>query len=1216
MVGAIAAFEFRQRFRRISTYVYCVVLFGMAFLFQLVVGGAFPNASVDFGTGGRVYANAPYALFAVIVYISTFAVVITAALAGQATYQDIDSNSTQFFFTAPITRFDYLAGRFLGSILVQLVVFSAIGLGALAATHTHWMDPARIGPDRWFAFIAPYLMFVLPNVLITSAAFFAVAALARKMLPVYISAVLFVIGYLVAGILAGDVTNSVIASLVDPFGSNSVDYVVRYWTPFQRNTQLVPFTGLIVLNRLIWLAVGLVVIVFTYARYRMGHVIEGGRRKKKQVELEDDEPAPTPGIAIPVPHPSFSFRSSMAQFFSLSWLQFREIVTNVFFGVIAVAGFALAMIFCFNLVSGAATPVYPVTYRMIEQAGAGFGLFALAIITFYAGELVWRERDAGVAQIVDALPAQRWVFLCSKLVALMLVAVIVELIVLAAGVTTQISLGYHRFEFGLYFRELFVNRLLVLWILCVFILTVHTIVNNKYVGHFVVVLYYLAVFFLLPGMNWQDLLYRFGQLPNFQYSDMNGYGPFVSALFWIHVYWGCAAIMLAVTANIFWVRGTDAGWRQRRALAFQRLSLPSGMLFCASLLAFIAVGGWIFYNTHALNHYLTSDGLSERRAEYEKKYRRYLDIPQPKITDVKLQVDLFPEQRRMNFAGTVWLENQTSQNIDQIALTLWPQELQPIPLPKIEIDKLQLATGQKLVLQDDRLGFYVYQLPSPLPPHGRIAAEFALKYAFHGFANNNEQIDLVGNGTFVSDAFAPHVGYQPSIELEGQGVRRKFGLKPLKETPKLEDVAARREIFGEPDVGWTNSETTVSTRLDQTAIAPGYLVNEWVEGGRRYFHYKMDAPILWGISVNSARYQELKDRWHDVNLEIYYDQRHTYDLERMRQSMKDTLEYCSVNFSPFQFHQLRIIEFPRYQNFAESLANTIPFSEAIGFITRVKPSDRSAIDLPYFVTAHEVAHQWWGHQVVTANTEGATVPVESLAEYTALMIMKHRLPPEAIKKFMRRELDRYLFGRAQEREEERPLLRVTYNQGYIHYAKGAMVMYALQDYIGEDKVNQALAAYVKEFKFKGPPYPTALDLENQLRKVTPSEFQYLYDDLFDNITLYENRARLATYTQLPNGKYEVTLDVELRKFRADGRGEEHEIPAHDWVDIGVTDSAGRYQYLQKHKIDGDSAEIKVVVDKPPVQAGIDPLNILIDRKPDDNLINVIKGKPASIAALR
>ena len=1206
MIGAIAAFELRQRFRRISTYVYFVVLFSLALFFVLLEGRAFPNMGIGFATGGRLLINSPYAVFAVILLVSTFGVVMTAALSGQATYQDIDSNSTPFFFTAPISKFDYLVGRFLGSLVVQLLIFLSIGFGAWIGIHSRWVDASGVGPDRLFAYIASYLMFVLPNLLITSAVFFAVAALTRKMLPVYLSSVLFLIGYLVATIFAGDVSNSVIASLIDPFGGNPVDFVTRYWTPFQRNTQLLPFTGLLVVNRVIWLAVGLALFVFTYVRYKMAYITEGGQKKQKQI-VTKDVPSPAQPAVAPVLHPTFSFRSSLAQFFSLSWMQFSEIVRNVFFGVIVIAGFSLGLIFCFNF--GNPNPVYPVTYRMIELAAGGFGLFGLAVITFCAGELVWRERDAGVAQIVDALPAQRWVLFGSKLAALMLVQVVLELIVMLAGLTTQISLGYHRFEFGLYFRELFVNRLLIAWVLCVFTLTVHTIVNNKYVGHFIVVLYYVTVFFLFPWLSLENQLYRFGQLPSFQYSDMNGYGPFASPLLWIHLYWGLAAIMLAIATNIFWARGIDMGWRQRRSLAIQRLSRPSGIAFSISVLLFIAVGGWIFYNTHVRNSYLTTNQFAERRAEYEKKYRKYLNIPQPKIAAANLQVDLFPEQRKMNFAGTAWLENKTSQDIDQIALTLWPQELQPVPMPKIEIDKLEFSGGQTELLKDDQLGFYLYRLPSPIPPGGHVAVEFALKYVFSGFANNRQQIDLVGNGTFVNDSFAPHVGYQPGIELEDQSIRRRHGLNPLKETPRLDDVAARQQIYGLPDAGWTASETTVSTSLDQIAIAPGYLEKEWVQDGRRYFHYKMDAPILWGISINSARYQVVRDHWRNVNLEIYYDPRHVYNLNHMTRSMKATLDYCTESFSPFQFHQLRIIEYPRYQTFAESLANTIPYSEAIGFITRVKQGP-DQLDLPFFVTAHEVAHQWWGHQVVTANTEGATVPVESLAEYTALMVMKHHLPPEAIKKFMRRELDRYLIGRAFERNEERPLLTVTYNQGYIHYSKGAMVMYALQDYIGEDKVNQALAAFVKEFSFKGPPFPTALDLENHLRKVTPPEFQYLYDDLFDNITLYENRAKSATYTRLPDAKYEVSLAVELKKFRATESGDEHQVPAHDWVDIGVTDADGNYLYLQKHKIDGESADIKVVVDKLPYKAGIDPLNKLIDRKPDDNVVQVAN-KPAT-----
>jgi hypothetical protein len=169
-----------------------------------------------------------------------------------------------------------------------------------------------------------------------------------------------------------------------------------------------------------------------------------------------------------------------------------------------------------------------------------------------------------------------------------------------------------------------------------------------------------------------------------------------------------------------------------------------------------------------------------------------------------------------------------------------------------------------------------------------------------------------------------------------------------------------------------------------------------------------------------------------VSLEIYYQPGHEFDLNRMMDGMKATLEYCSNNFSRFQFHQERIIEFPRYGTFAESFPNTIPYSEAIGFITYVDSKDLEAIDIPFYVTAHEVGHQWWAHQIISANVEGGTSIVETLAQYTALMVMKHRYGDRYMRKFLRYELENYLRGRAQERnEEEPPLYKVDENQGYI-----------------------------------------------------------------------------------------------------------------------------------------------------------------------------------------
>ena len=502
-----------------------------------------------------------------------------------------------------------------------------------------------------------------------------------------------------------------------------------------------------------------------------------------------------------------------------------------------------------------------------------------------------------------------------------------------------------------------------------------------------------------------------------------------------------------------------------------------------------------------------------------------------------------------------------------------------------------------------RLGFYLYKLPTPLPPHGRIQLDFSLEYDNPGFVNSRPNTDIVHNGSFLYDSYLPYIGYSPNIELTDDSARHKHGLEKMRRLPKLDDVAARQYNSGAFDADWINFDATVSTSLDQIAIAPGYLQKEWVQDGRRYFHYKMDAPILDLYSIQSARYAVRRDKWGGANLEIYYQPGHEFNLDTMMESMKETLAYCTANFSPFQFHQLRIIEFPAYGTFAESFANTIPFSESIGFTTKVsKKAD--AVDLPFYVTAHETGHQWWAHQVISAYVQGATSIDETMAQYTALMVMKHHFGPESMKRFPRFELDQYLRGRGQERNEEEPLYNVDPNQGYIHYNKGAMVMYALQDYIGEDKVNEAIRGFLKEYAFKGPPYPTSLDLEGYFRKVTPPEYRYLFDDMFQNITLYDNRAVSADFVQRPNGKYDVQLTVEAQKLRADGHGQEHSIPVNDLIDIGVLDSDGKYLYLQKRKIDQKKTDITILIDKVPAQAGIDPVDKLIDRNPDDNVIAV------------
>jgi aminopeptidase N len=395
----------------------------------------------------------------------------------------------------------------------------------------------------------------------------------------------------------------------------------------------------------------------------------------------------------------------------------------------------------------------------------------------------------------------------------------------------------------------------------------------------------------------------------------------------------------------------------------------------------------------------------------------------------------------------------------------------------------------------------------------------------------------------------------------------------------------------------------VSTTADQIAVAPGSLQREWTEDNRRFFHYKSDGPILCFYSFLSARYEVLRDQWNDVAIEIYYQKGHEYNLDSMVKAIKTSLDYFTSNFSPYQHKQVRILEFPRYQRFAQSFPNTIPYSEGVGFIAHVDPNDERDIDYPFYITAHEVAHQWWAHQVIGGNVQGATMLSETLAQYSALMVMKHTFGPDKMKRFLSYELDRYLMGRGTERKKEMPLALVE-NQPYIHYNKGSLVMYALQDYIGESTVNQALSSFLKAAAFQQPPYCVSRELIEHFRQVTPADLAYIIEDLFETITIYDNRTKLATYEKQSDGKYAVHIHVAARKYRADELGEEKEIPINDYIDIGVLDDDGNYLYLQKHKIGSRESEIVVEVDGRPAKAGIDPINKLVDRQPKDNVVSV------------
>jgi ABC-2 type transport system permease protein len=1189
---SIIRFDIARHLRSISTYIYFLILAGIAYLLMITAGGAFQSASVVMG-GGKVYINSAFSLAGLISLLSYFGLLIISAITGKAAFQDFESNSHSFFFTMPISKSTYLLGRFLGAFLIVLAIFMGVAIGFAIATKMPFLDRVRIGPNHFWSYVQPYFVSVIPNIFVMGALFFSLAALTRRIAPVYMTSVILLIGYLIATSVSTKLEDKFIAALLDPFGSIAMGRVTEYWTITEKNTRLVTLEGALLWNRLLWVGIGSALLAFTYARFKFVYALEGKRAKaKNETAMADAVPAP---VAVPQVTPEFSNAASMRALRRLTMLGFSETIKNIYFAVIVLAGVLFMIVAARTTGDLYGTPTYPVTYQMLELVGGSFSLFVLIIITFYSGELVWRERDARTHELVDALPLPSWTLFLSKLFALGLVMIVLNVVVMLTGMAIQIAKGYTHLEPTLYIKELFGLKLIGYWLLCVLAITVQALVNNKYMGHFVMVLYYLSTLFL-NQVGFEHHLYQYGDDPGYTYSDMNHFGHFLGPVFWFDGYWVAFAVMLCVLGYLFFVRGLATEWQWRAHLSQQRFAGAPRLLAGVALVAFIALGGFIYYNTNVLNTYRTRKQTELIRVRYEREYRKYLGTPQPRITSVSFNTDIHPQQRSISFKGHYDLANKTAQPIETIVVSVEEE---------LTSRHLTFNPPAKMIDEQRPMNLAIYRLERPLAPGAKGSLDFDISYEPHGFPNGAAPTFVVYNGTFINSLVLPQFGYQEGEEIGDDATRRKYGLAPKPRMADLNDTAARQNTYISNDSDWVPFETTVSTDPDQIAIAPGELVREWSENNRHYFQYRTLKPVLNFFSVLSARYSVVRDRWQDVDLGIYYHAGHEYDLDKMMKGMKAALDYCTSNFSPYQNKTVRIVEFPRYASFAQSFPASIPYSEAIGFIAHVDPKSEDDINYPFYVTAHEVAHQWWAHQVIGGNVQGSTMLSESLAQYTALMVMKREVGESQMRRFLKYEMDRYLIGRAVERKKEMPLGRVE-NQPYIHYNKASVIFYALQDYVGEDKLNAVLHDYVHDVAFQNPPYTISTELIDRLRKIVPPELAYIVPDMFESITLYENRALSATYKQRADGKFEVALKVAAKKVQAGELGDEKDMPLADWIDIGVLDADGKPLYMKKHKIEKAETELTLVVDKAPAKAGIDPWNKLVDRKPDDNTVAVVK----------
>jgi len=875
----------------------------------------------------------------------------------------------------------------------------------------------------------------------------------------------------------------------------------------------------------------------------------------------------------------------------LTRFYFLYIVRNKYFFALLLAALVFFIFKFSSFFQPYGITFQPYTHVVLDSLAGNFQLFILLIITFFSGELYWKEREEGIAAIYDALSVSTWSFCIAKQLALLLSIALLVTFVMFTGIAYQLINGIWEINWQLYFIQLWAIDFHYYTLILILSFFVHSLFNQKYLAFAIIIFFIFINHYLCPWLGITHHLLRYAKAPELIYSEINSFGNYLKPIFFFRLYWTFVAALLFLLTYLFWARGNEQTFRIRGIIATQKLKNSIWRPMLMNIIFVLLSGTYIYYNTNILNSFRPNKVRQQEAANYEKLYKKYEAIPQPTITYAQLEVDFHPENQSMLVHGKYQLVNLDSTTIDVIHLMLPTRTViyhTPLELEeRIKLEAIDLSVPYEIQSWDSTHSYYIFQLEKVVQANDSLELDFQLSYVHQGFKNQlNPHLDLLKDGSLFYSMYWPTLGYRSMDELKDNGIRRKMGLLPTSPLPEPRDSCCQFEYI-------PNVDFIIRTPKNYQAIASGHLKQQQQSDSlieRQYLTKGLPCFLV-------GQYEVYRSKWQDYSIEIYHHPQHQEHLERMMSIVQATLDYCQENFGAYPFQDLKIVEYPRYANHAFATTALIAYPE-MSFIE--KPPKTGDFDRISMVLAHEVAHEWWGAELYGGNLKGTTVLSETMAQYIGMMVMKKHFGEASLETFRQREKHRYLVGRSHEEKQENPLLFVE-GQNYIHYHKGSAIMYALQAYIGEENLNRGLRNYYQSIIKQRGTTGNSLDWYDAIKAQIPDSLHYFLEDQLLNITFHELSIEQATW----QNDDELLIDLEAKKTQVQEHGKEQEINMQDWVEIACYSLGNELLYLEKHKLQSGKNQLSIRLDRLPHKVVLDPRELLVEKNVGDNVF-VIK----------
>lgn len=706
-----------------------------------------------------------------------------------------------------------------------------------------------------------------------------------------------------------------------------------------------------------------------------------------------------------------------------------------------------------------------VMWDLVPRCGA-------LLLVFWSTKLCWLNKSCDMHELIASTAVSGRILLFSQLLCMTVMLLVFIALMLTAVMVAQLLLTSAPLLWSEYLLQAG-YQFVPLWLLMLLCVSLHSLCRHPLQALVLIALVLaLQMSPLSTVLGLEHPLWLLFTTPLHAADGLWGYQS-SSAGFWpFTLFWFLLALMVLVLALAFYHRGTGfSGTVLRTALTPKLISVV--------LLVLIGVSwqGWqLDQQFRAEQPLIHSSERLQWRADYETQYHHWQDKPQPVVTAVYSEVDFEPKAQSAKLKLVFTLSNNTQQPILQVLVGQhWAYPLQQIEMIGAELSRENRPLGQR-----------EFTFTSPMLPgqHRSLTVQLQLKQkglwpaAMH-------QLIRPDFSYLRSVPLFPVVGFVPEYRIRDNSTRTQYGL------PELTELRPSEVSTAQAAYQWVKMESVISVPEGQQAITQGALVKQWQQHGRSFFHYKTSLPLRAISAFVVVPWQPKQVQHGKVLLEIYApDQNQSTELTML--AMQQTLSWFEQQVSPYRGEVLRLVSMPELDSGGTgyALPQLVLINHKVG--VRARQAAGAGFSQVYRRAVHEVAHQWFGHDIGNGVPGDGVFLVESLAKYVELVLIEQHFGHDAMSALVDYEKDR--FSLAQARSKSQPTSLLDSDESYDQYSRATLVFARLRAELGDKRITTALRQLW--FKHGYPNTPaSSMDFVRQLKAASPVEQHGLIDQL-------------------------------------------------------------------------------------------------------------------------